>query len=65
MWAQGDRRGWWVGKTKNASSSELGDEKASCGELRRFLGFDAPICASGSRAHGERELWPPQRYATG
>ena len=38
-------------KTKNAScSSEQGDEKARCGELRRLPGFDAPIYRCGSRA---------------
>ena len=64
MWAQGDRRGWRVGKTKNASCSELGDEKASCGEPRRFPGFDAPMCQwlpGPWISHGLRESTRPAK----
>jgi len=40
--------GWWVGKTKNASCSEL--------RSLPLPGRETPIYANGSRAHGSRAM---------
>ena len=47
-----------MGKTKNASCSELGDEKASGSELRDLQprGFDRGICTSTSNLIAYSEL---------